>query len=545
MKKEISEIYDLINNRNIDKAYFEAKKLYQVHQRDVRVIKILAFLNIQRNRFEQTINLLNDFYNRNPEKKDFDYFINMGVSYQHLEEFEKSLEMYERARELNPDSPLGYTVPAEIYLKLRNFKKSNELINIALAKVMSSNEKTLHFPNVVKIKTEINVALNKDQENVDFLLNLLKVDFNSDLFYLLASIQPELINKELLVKAEAYLKGNDKIFKNSLDRFWYVHPLYFGLAMFYQHVDKKKSENFYHLGNNETIKAQRYNSFEYQKNIELIIQNYKSEFLDYETIDDNKKIGENNFFILGTPRSGTTLIESIIASNKNVKSGGELQSASRLLHEYLAKNELPNKDEFTHSFQKTYLKRTNYIKEGSKYIIDKLPENFLFIGHLLKLLPASKIIRTFRNPWDVAISLYKQRYVTNIPYSSSFFNIGVFMANFEAINIYWDECISKKINILDIYYEDLVKNPQINQKNIYEFLDLEIADFDEENRRKFFSKTASIRQIGGQIHDKSVEKQEFLEFKDEFYDSLLMQRRYWSKKGLNPKNSTFFGYELK
>ena len=59
-----------------------------------------------------------------------------------------------------------------------------------------------------------------------------------------------------------------------------------------------------------------------------------------------------------------------------------------------------------------------------------------------------------------------------------------------------------------------MKNPQINQKNIYEFLDLEIADFDEENRRKFFSKTASIRQIGGQIHDKSVEKQEFLEFKD-------------------------------
>ena len=90
-----------------------------------------------------------------------------------------------------------------------------------------------------------------------------------------------------------------------------------------------------------------------------------------------------------------------------------------------------------------------------------------------------------------------------------------------------------------------MKKPQINQKNIYEFLDVEIADFDEENRRKFFSKTASIRQIGGQIHHKSVEKQEFLEFKDEFYDSLLMQRRYWSKKGLNPKNSTFFGYELK
>jgi hypothetical protein len=197
------------------------------------------------------------------------------------------------------------------------------------------------------------------------------------------------------------------------------------------------------------------------------------------------------------------------------------------------------------SFQETYLRITNYIKADSQFIIDKLPENFLFIGHLLKLLPSSKIIRTFRNPWDVAISLYKQRYVTNIPYSSSFFNIGVFMANFEAINIYWNEQIIDKSNILDIYYEDLVENPQIKQKDLYQFLNLDIADFDEQSRRKFFSKTASIRQIGGQIHKKSIEKQEFLEFKNEFYDSLFMQRRYWDKKGLNPKDSTFFGYQLK
>jgi tetratricopeptide (TPR) repeat protein len=71
------------------------------------------------------------FYNRNPEKKDFDYFINMGVSYQHLEEFEKSLEMYERARELNPDSPLDilsllkYISNLEILKNLMNLLTSH------------------------------------------------------------------------------------------------------------------------------------------------------------------------------------------------------------------------------------------------------------------------------------------------------------------------------------------------------------------------------------------------------------------------------------
>ena len=545
MKKEISEIYNLINLKNIDKAYVEAKKLYQLNKTDVNIIKILAFLHIQRNQFQSTISLLKDYYDDRPDERDFDFYINMGVSYKSLEEFENALEMYNKAVELNSDSPLCYTVPAEIYLKLRNFEKANELIDIAFSKALKPDIKTLHFPNTVKLKTEINVALNNDQENENLLLKLLNDEFNPDLFYILASVKPKAITTELANIAESYLKGNNRVFQNNLDRFWYVQPLYFGLAIYYQSINQKKSEELYQLGNNETIRAQRYNSFEYQKNIDDIIKNYEKYFLEDEAVDEKKIVGESNFFILGTPRSGTTLIESIIASNESVKSGGELLSASKMLQEYIADSDKLTKKEFVKTFQETYLKRTKFIKNNSKYIIDKLPENFLFIGHLFKLLPNCKIIRTFRNPWDVAVSLYKQRYVTNIPYSASFFNIGVFMANFEAINTYWDSVIKKKINILDIFYEDLVKDPDANQKKIYSFLALDSSEFDEQKRRKFFSQTASIRQIGGQIHNKSIEKQEFLDFKNEFFDSFFMQRKYWEKKGINHKNSTFFRYEIK
>ena len=60
----------------------------------------------------------------NLEKKDFDYYVNLAISFKSLEEFEKALEMYEKAKEINPESPLCYTVPAEIYLKLSvNTKK--------------------------------------------------------------------------------------------------------------------------------------------------------------------------------------------------------------------------------------------------------------------------------------------------------------------------------------------------------------------------------------------------------------------------------------
>ena len=70
------------------------------------------------------------------------------------------------------------------------------------------------------------------------------------------------------------------------------------------------------------------------------------------------------------------------------------------------------------------------------------------------------------------------------------------------------------------------------------------SEFDEEKRKEFFSQTASIRQIGAAVHSKSIEKKEFLDCKDEFYEAILMQRKYWEKNGFEYKNPEFFGYKL-
>ena len=540
MQKEILELHKLIKLKNIDKAYVEAKKLYKSNKKNQDVVKVLAYLHIQKSNFESAISVLNDYYNENPTDKDFDYYANMGVALKSIEEFENSLSMYDKATKVNPGSPLCYTVPSEIYLKLRKFDKATQLINVALEKIEKSHDKNfLHFPNAIKLKTEINVALKKDEESGNMLKKILNEKFHPDIFYLLATSNPKLIDDELLTKAENQLRINDMSFQNKLDRFWYVHPLYFGLAICYQKIDQDKSEEFYHLGNRETMSSLRYNSFNYQKNIGEIMDHYKNSFIKTNFSSEG---GSNNIFILGTPRSGTTLIESIIGSSDDATSGGELLSGFRLINDFV-NNENINPNDFIKDFKNRYLKRTNYLRGKFNLIIDKLPENFLFIGYLLNILPDSKIIRTFRNPWDVAISLYKQRYVTNIPYSASFFNIGVFMANFEAINIFWSEQFKLSERLLDIKYEDLVRKTDQYQKKIYQFLEIK-SDFDEEKRKSFFSQTASIRQIGGDVHTKSIEKREFLGHKNEFYDALIMQRKYWEKRDIVYKSEDFFGYKL-
>ena len=194
------------------------------------------------------------------------------------------------------------------------------------------------------------------------LKKILDDQFYPDIFYLLTTVNPKLIDNKLLQKAETQLKINDDNFKNKLDRFWYVQPLYFGLAIYYQKINRSKSEEFYHLGNKETMNSLRYNSFEYQKNIGDIINHFQ-ECKFNEHID--KKVGFNNIFILGTPRSGTTLIESIIGSNENATSGGELLSGFKLINEFVNDGNL-NIDEFENNFQRTYLNRTNYLRNDSK-----------------------------------------------------------------------------------------------------------------------------------------------------------------------------------
>ena len=541
MRNEILNLQKLLNEGNAEKAYQIASHGYQQNKNDQIFVKIFSFLCIQKEKYELAVEVLEGFYGDKEDKKDFDFFANMGFAYKFLEDYENALAMYDQAKQINPDSPLGYLGPAEIFLKLRDFNQALETIDIAIEKVTTQKQvNDLQFENAIKLKTDINLSLGRDQENEEMLVKLLAERFRSNLFYLLATIKPNLISQDFIDRAKKGISMAETGFKNKLDRFWNIQPLFFGLAAYYQNKDQTESENYYHFGNKEIMKTVRYNSFNYQKHISQIMDIYLKHFSNASP--EIQELGKEHIFIVGSPRSGTTLIESIAASNDKIVSGGELQSLYKLsgkLIDTFDENDFRNK---MTALRDVYISRTNFLKGSYECIIDKLPENFLYLGLILYIFPKAKIIRTIRNPWDVAISLYKQRYVTNIPYSASFFNIGVFMANYEAINIFWDEQLSQSKNILDVRYEDLA-NKTINHQHIYDFLEIN-SNYDEQKRERFFSQTASIRQIGNQIHSQSIEKKEFMDKKTEFIDSLKMQREYWYKKGIKSKDNSFFGYTI-
>jgi len=542
MKKEISDVVDLLRSNNLDKALQIANGLYKKDQNNLNLNKVLAYIYMQKNAFSVSVQLLKKGLQIKPDLQDFDYFNNLGYCLLNLEEYEEAIKYLDKALELDQIKPGVYTNLAEIHLALRNFDKASEFISKSIEEIINEEYPIINqHTKVFWLKSTINTALLKDSETIKLFISMLNKEFNANIFYLLASVDPSSITNHLAEKAIEKSNKNNQEFKNKIERFYFVTPLYFGLALYYQKIDKFKSEEYYHLGNKETFNSTRYNSYDYQNKILGSIEHFESNFKDLERGYEN--LGENNFFIVGSPRSGTTLVESIVTSNNEVFAGGELASSKNLIGSHLRLKET-NSKKMMIDFNTKYLRRTKFMRGDHKYIVDKLPENFLYIGYMLKFLPKAKIIRLFRNPWDTAISLYKQRYVTNIPYSSSFFNIGVFMANFEAINLYWNSSLpNKEDSILDLYYEEVVKDHTEAQQKIYKFLNIS-APYIKEKRDEFFSSTASIRQVQGGIHQKSIKKQEFDDKKEEFYQSFEMQRKYWKMKGIVPEDSSFFGYEM-
>ena len=538
MKTEISRILGLIADGNIGKGLQEAKLLYKANEKNLSVAKLLVYTYVQLGNFEKVISLLEKHFSLNIADQDFDYFNNMGYSLTQLEEFQKAIIFLSEAAKRNDQHPGPYANLGAIQQKLRNFSKAKEFIDMALARVLKLDKKMYSiFTNIFLSKSEINSALNQDSETIEIFSNLLIEAFNENIFYLLTLVDAKNLKKEIVDNALDCLKKTN-VFKTNIERFNFVTPLYFGLGNYYQSIDIKLSEHYFDLGNLEIFKSSRYNSHEYQLKILKTIDVFQNDFLNLSNDDED---GDENFFIIGSPRSGTTLLESIVTANDKIFSGGELTSAKHLIEKYMGSNN-KNINVFIKEFRDTYVNRTRFIKGHFRFIVDKMPENFLYLGILTKLLPRSKILRILRNPWDIAISLYKQRYIINVPYSSSFFNIGVFLANFEAVNSYWDRALNNHSNVFTLKYEELVTNQQHYKEQIYQFLDLEVGAFDEQKRDSFFSSTASIRQVSGEIHQKSLNKNEFEHKKSEFYEALQMQREFWKSKGIIEKNDDFYGY---
>ncbi len=256
-------------------------------------------------------------------------------------------------------------------------------------------------------------------------------------------------------------------------------------------------------------KAHEFN-FEFKQKYNLNLSNYyikilpkqfdQMNFYNQDEISSDTKKREP-IFIIGLPRSGSTLIESLLShNNKKFYSYGESGIFQSSMINQIKNNFSIGNTEFNIDLgmiDKSIKDIYNYSKE--KNFIDKSLENFFYIDLILKIFPNAKFIHTYRNRYDAAIAIY-QSMLIYLPWAHSLNNILLYILNYEKIIKFFEKKYSKKIFNVDL--EELTINSKQYTKKIFDFCNIEWNDnvFEFYKSRNVSSKSSSFLQIRDKIH---------------------------------------------
>jgi len=226
---------------------------------------------------------------------------------------------------------------------------------------------------------------------------------------------------------------------------------------------------------------------------------------------------EQPIFIVGMPRTGTTLAERILAGHSKVNSAGELHDFSSELVKEIQRNSKGKpvaKDRIVQASLEVDFTRLgrNYVKAArqavepaSPQFIDKLPFNFLYCGLIHLALPNARIIHMVRDPMDTCYAIYKTLFGQAYPFSYDLDELATYYIAYRKLMAHWHQVMPGQL--LDVAYEDVVADPEQQAQRLVAHCGLdwepECLDF---HKSKAASTTASAVQVRQPLYSTSIQK---------------------------------------
>jgi tetratricopeptide (TPR) repeat protein len=250
-----------------------------------------------------------------------------------------------------------------------------------------------------------------------------------------------------------------------------------------------------------------------QARVEHIINLVDKPFFD--TLLDAGDPSNVPIFILGMPRSGTTLTEQIIASHPDVYGAGELDDLMAIVQRQIGNTStdltfpasLKNLDPDTLSaWGQDYITGLHQQAPNAKHITDKMPINYMAMGLIPLMLPHAKIIHVKRNPIDTCVSCFTRLFNRHQDASYDLNELGQHYASYARLMDHWQQVMPSD-SFIEVQYEHIVADIEQQARRLIEFCNLnwDNSCLDFYNTKRSI-RTASVTQVRQPIYTSSVER---------------------------------------
>ncbi len=490
---QLREVLALLGKRDFVTAEGAARRVQRNHPDHPDANNILGAVLINRKNPRAAVNYLELAVRKEP--RNAIYLNNLGCAYLDLGLIELALAPLTRALSINPKLTKTLWLLGEFY----RMAGKPELALPYHQKACRSDPQNKDFQWALGVTLEM--LGNKEEARAVFEKLRGHPGIGNIVLYRLAVNDKHDLSSPLLAEIEGKIATGTTAGRE-------LNALHNGAAKIYeQNGDYRKA--FANFRAASEVDAAPFNLMRYKTWVDGIVAGFAP-----ETFASRKAIGTRSdipVFVLGMPRSGTTLVEQIIASHPEAASAGELDRLGRI-GQGLNYDDPNGKFLFTIGAKpaaetamlgQRYVDLLRFFAPGARRVIDKMPHNFELLGLIALLLPEARIVHVRRNPIDTCLSCYQMRFNERHGYSRDLTTLGLYYREYARLMAHWREVLPLKF--LDVDYERLTGDFENEVRRLVTFLDLPWNPA----CLSFYENTAAVRtfsrnQVRNPIYQTSV-----------------------------------------
>jgi tetratricopeptide (TPR) repeat protein len=418
------------------------------------------------------------------EKKPNFVWQKMALCSAKLRQYSLAISAFGKYMTVCPKQSDNYVKYADLFLLNKDISQAKKQLDIAI----TLGDNSLY-------RFEIEAKIKRLQHNVNDAVsaakNALEISPNS-------SVAWQILHEFNQLSAQDIANLKNIILTTRESSFDTIQNTYTLAKTYQQNKDYKQAFNFFKQANQMQHQRIIKNNENYDNEQQKIFYQWLKTHALQKKTSNNSSL--QAIFIVGMPRSGTTLVERLLDQHPKTKSSGENEALTFSLANLYTQQQSQKAFNFTQYYQQNaehlasnYYQFTN-IKNA--IIIDKMPHNFIYVSAIIAIFPEAKIIQMRRNPVDLALSIYSQHFNDSHNYACQLSDIANAIFNANQLMNFWQKKYSD--NIIDINYQQLVSEPEKTAQDIFKFCNLDwqqqFLNFYKKNNASFTFSELQVRK---------------------------------------------------